>query len=113
MIYGFVLFVILLYIGLFLLIAKLFLRHIILFDSILFGVIIGITVFLNTNLHSAICLLIGIFSGLLICALQLTKYGFWIIGIIFSWLWSQCFADLALDISGNDKTKNPEYDKSL
>lgn len=73
----------------------LFVGHIIVFDSIVLGIISGLCGYHFLTLHPAFCLLIGIavFAGL--CFLQNTSVGFWIIGVLLSAVWALIFAFFA------------------
>lgn len=91
------------YIALFLLIFKLFVGNIILFDSFCTSFIVGYYAHLFGHWHTAICLLTGVICFFVLSALQITKYGFWIIGILFSLFWAELFGEIALSLSNNDK----------
>ena len=95
-------FIIGLVIGFVFMVIGLFVGHIILFDSIALGVLSGVCCNAFTQIHPALCLLIGIavFAGLLF--LQNTRFGFWIIGILLSAAWDFIFAFLAYAFSNGD-----------
>jgi len=79
-------------IGLIISIIGLFLQKITIFDSIAIGIIIGVLSYYYLHLHPAFALLIGIGIIALLCWVQSTKYGFWIISIPMSLLWGFVFA---------------------
>ena len=83
-------------------VVGLFFGHIILFDSIVLGIITGVCCNLLLALHPALCLV----TGLAVCAgllfLQKTSFGFWIIGVILSAVWAFIFAFFAYIFAGED-----------
>ncbi len=83
-------------------VAGLFIRHIIIFDSIIFGIISGVCCKSFFPIHPAFCLLIGlaVTGGMLF--LQNTRFGFWIIGVLLSLVWAFIFAFLAYTLLGED-----------
>lgn len=74
-----------------------FLKHIILFESVLVAVICGIACFKLAQLHGAFALLVAVAVFFLLFRLQYTKYGFWIIGTMMSLLWSLFFCMFGTD----------------
>jgi hypothetical protein len=83
-------------------VVGLFIGHIIIFDSIALGIISGVCCNHFTDIHPALCLLIGaaVFAGLLF--LQKTRFGFWIIGVLLSAAWAFVFAFFAYIFAGED-----------
>lgn len=69
-------------------------EHIILFDSILLAVLAW--ALSKGYIHSAFALLVGIFTFLLLFALQKTTIGFYLIGLIMSLAWGAFFGVVAL-----------------
>ena len=90
-------------ISLIVMVVGLFIGHIIIFDSIALGIISGVCCNHFTDIHPALCLLIGaaVFVGLLF--LQNTRFGFWIIGVLLSAAWAVIFGLLAFFISNADQ----------
>lgn len=80
-------------------IIGLFLKQIIIFDSIALGIIAGFTAhgLLHVNMVLAIIIGIAVFGIMLF--LQMTKVGFWIIGLIMSGLWGFIFGAVAWSIT--------------
>lgn len=89
-------------ISLIVMVVGLFIGHIIIFDSIALGIISGVCCNHFTDIHPALCLLIGaaVFVGLLF--LQKTRFGFWIIGVLLSAAWAFVFAFFAYIFAGED-----------
>ena len=83
-------------------VVGLFLGHIILFDSIVLGIIAGVCCGQFLTLHPALCLVAGlaVFAGMLF--LQKTGFGFWIIGVLLSAVWAFIFAFFAYAFAGED-----------
>ena len=81
-------------IGLLISIIGLFISKITTFDSIAIGIISGALVYNFLHFHPAFSLLVGIGIFILLCWIQKTKYGFWIIAIPMSLLWGFVFCFL-------------------
>jgi hypothetical protein len=80
-------------------IIGLFLKQIIVFDSIALGIIAGFSAHGLLHVNTVLAIIIGIATfGILLC-LQMTKAGFWIIGTILSVLWGFIFAFVAWSIT--------------
>ena len=80
-------------------IIGLFLKQIIIFDSIALGIVAGFTAHGPLHVNTVLAIIIGIaVFGILLC-LQITKAGFWIIGMILSILWGFIFAFIAWSIT--------------
>lgn len=84
------------------LIISIFVGNIILFDSLLLGILAGLLCSELWTIHPAICLLIGVVVLASLLILQRTKFGFWIIGSLMTLLWSAAFGVLAYFISERD-----------
>lgn len=86
-------------IGFILFLVGLFFQQIMVFDSIALGVIAGFAV--NGVWHLSTAPSIGIGAGVfaLLLFLQMTKVGFWIIGVLLSILWGFIFAFVAWSIT--------------
>lgn len=80
----------------------LFFGHIILFDSIAFGIVAGICCNRFLSVHPALCVVIGIVVLLVLFWLQSTRVGFWIIGGLLSLVYAVFFGLLAFAISNGD-----------
>lgn len=80
-------------------IIGLFLKQIIIFDSIALGIVAGFSAhgLLHVNMVLAIIIGIAVFGIMLF--LQMTKVGFWIIGLIMSGLWGFIFGAVAWSIT--------------
>lgn len=83
-------------------IIGLFFGHIILFDSIFFAVISGIASNKLLHLHPALSLLAGIAVLLFLFRVQHTRFGFWIVGGLLSFLWAFFFGIIAYDATHKD-----------
>lgn len=68
--------------------VKLLFANIILFDSIAIGAVAGYYCNQTFSIHPALCTVLGLAVALLLMRLQYTKYGFWIIGGLFSAAWA-------------------------
>ena len=80
-------------------IIGLFLKQIIVFDSIALGIVTGFTAHGLLHVNTVLAIIIGIaVFGILLC-LQITKPGFWIIGLIMSGLWGFVFAFVAWSVT--------------
>ena len=90
-------------IGFIVMVAGLFVGHIIIFDSITLGIIAGVCCNHFFKLHPALCLLIGVIVFALLLFLQNTRFGFWVIGILLSAVWAIIFGLLAFLISNADQ----------
>lgn len=99
--YG-ILFAISIVLGIICFAVGLFFGNIIFFDSIFFSVITGILCSQLTKIHPAFCLLIGIGLFFLLFLLQLTRAGFWIIGILMSAFWALIFSVFVYDATDKD-----------
>ncbi|NLO09284.1 MAG: hypothetical protein GX129_05375 [Clostridiales bacterium] len=86
-------------IGFVLFIIGLFFKQIIVFDSIALGIIAGFAA--NGIGHLGTALSIGIGAGVfvLLLFLQMTKIGFWLIGVLLSVLWGFIFAFVAWSVT--------------
>lgn len=86
-------------IGFILFLIGLFFKQIIVFDSIALGVIAGFAA--NGVWHLSTIFSIGIGVGVfaLLLFLQMTKAGFWIIGVLLSVLWGFIFAFVAWSVT--------------
>jgi hypothetical protein len=103
MVWYVILFAALIYMSILAVIIKCFLGHIIIFDSILLGLLVGEGFNMYMGLQSLKCVIIGVIVCLVLLAIQMTKYGFWIVGIFFSWFWAEISAELVYDALGKDK----------
>ena len=79
-----------------------FVGNIIIFDSFIIAIVIGILSNTILGIHPAVALLIGIASFGLLNFLQRSKYGFWIIAPIMSLAWGAVFGILAFLFSDGD-----------
>ena len=91
-----------LFIGLVCSVIGLFFGHIILFDSIALGIAAGVCCNQVTAIHSALCLVIGIATFLLLLWLQNTSIGFWLVGGLLTLIYAAVFGLLAYFISEHD-----------
>lgn len=86
-------------VGLIIFIIGLFLKQIIVFDSLALGIVTGFMAHGLLHVHTVLAIVIGIaVFGILLC-LQMTKAGFWIIGILMSTLWGFIFAFVAWSVT--------------
>lgn len=90
------------FIGLVCSVIGLFFGHIILFDSIALGIIVGVCCNAFTPIHPALCLVIGIVVFLLLFWLQNTSVGFWIVGGLLTLLYAAVIGLLVYLISERD-----------
>lgn len=84
------------------LVLGLWLGHIILFDSIVLGIVTGMCCYHFAHIHPALCLVIGIVVCLLLLFLQNTTIGFWVIGGLFTLLYSTFFGLLGVLLTDRD-----------
>lgn len=80
----------------------LFFGHIILFDSIAFGIVAVVCCYHFLPIHLALCVVLGIAVFLLLFWLQNTRLGFWIIGGLLSLVYAAAFGLLAFAIANGD-----------
>lgn len=83
-------------------VVGMFIGQIILFESILLGIVLGMVASKVWHIHTFFAILIGIGACFLLFILQNTTPGFWIIGGIFSIAWGGIFALFAYDASDKD-----------
>ena len=83
-------------------IVGLFIRNIILFESIGIAIAAGCLIHHFFNIHPAFCLLIGIGALIGLYFLMNTKVGFWIIGGFMSLVWGFLVAIIVYDSTGRD-----------
>lgn len=83
-------------------IVGMFLGHIILFDSIFFAAISGVAANKLLHLHPALSLLAGIIILIFLFWIQHTRFGFWIVGGLFSFFWAFFFSIIAYDATHKD-----------
>jgi hypothetical protein len=86
-------------VGIIIFIIGLFLKQIIIFDSIALGVIAGFTAHGVLHVHTVLAIVIGIAVFGILLGLQMTKPGFWIIGILLSILWGFIFGAVAWSVT--------------
>lgn len=86
-------------IGIVIFIIGLFLKQIIIFDSIAIGVVAGFAAQSLLHVHTVLAIVIGIAVFGILLFLQMTKPGFWIIGILLSILWGFIFGAVAWSIT--------------
>jgi hypothetical protein len=89
-------------VGIIIFFIGLFLKQIIVFDSIALGVVAGFMAHGLLHVHTVLAIVIGIAGFGVFLWLQTTKAGFWIIGIILSILWGFIFAFVAWSIAGRN-----------
>lgn len=89
-------------IGIVIFIIGIFLKQIIIFDSIAIGVVAGFAAQSLLHVHTVLALVIGIAVFGILLFLQMTKPGFWIIGILLSILWGFIFAFVAWSVTGRN-----------
>lgn len=77
----------------------LFLKQIIAFESITLGIIAGFLAHGLLHVHTVLAVVIGIAVFGILLFLQITKPGFWIIGILLSALWGFIFAFVAWSVT--------------
>lgn len=94
--------IIIIVIALIFLIISLLFGHIIIFDSIILGIVGGISSHVFLQLHPAIALLIGVAIFAFFIWIQHTTIGFWLISGLLSVLWGGICSYLAYNISGKD-----------
>jgi len=87
-------------IGLVIFIIGLFLNRIMIFDSLALGVVGGAVAHGVLHLHPGFAVLIGIGIFVVLMLIQLTRPGFWIIGILLSIVWGFIFSLFAFSMSG-------------
>lgn len=80
-------------------IIGLFLKQIIVFDSIALGIVAGFTAHGLLHVNTVLAIIIGIAVFGIMLFLQMTKVGFWIIGLIMSGLWGFIFGAVAWSIT--------------
>lgn len=80
-------------------IIGLFLKQIIIFDSIALGIVAGFSAHGLLHVNMVLAIIIGIAAFGILLFLQMTKVGFWIIGLIMSALWGFIFAFVAWSIT--------------
>lgn len=83
-------------------IIGLFLKQIIIFDSIALGIVAGFSAYGLLHINMVLAIIIGIAAFGIILFLQMTKAGFWIIGLIMSALWGFIFAFVAWSITDHN-----------
>lgn len=86
-------------VGIVIFIIGLFLKQIIVFDSIALGIVAGFMVHGLLHVHTVLAIVIGIAVFGVLLWLQTAKAGFWIIGIILSILWGFIFAFVAWSVT--------------
>lgn len=86
-------------IGIVVFIIGLFFKQIIAFESIALGIIAGFVAHGLFHLHIVLAVVIGIAVFGILLGLQMTKPGFWIIGILLSVLWGFIFAFVAWSVT--------------
>ena len=86
-------------VGFVIFIIGLFIKQIIIFDSIALGVVAGFMAHGLLHVHTVLAIVIGIAGFGVLLWLQTTKAGFCIIGIILSILWSFIFALVAWSVT--------------
>lgn len=86
-------------IGIVFFIIGLFLKQIIIFNSLALGIVAGFAAHGLLHVHIALSVAIGIVIFGALLWLQTTKAGFWIIGIILSALWGFTFALVAWSVT--------------
>ncbi len=88
-----------------------FLLHINLLNGLFLGFIVGILLYVNnryapiildSDIHPAICLAVGIIVMLIAILIQRTNVGFWIFTVLMSLIWAGMFAFLT-DVLTHDK----------
>lgn len=86
-------------VGFVLFIIGLFLKQIIVFDSLALGIVAGFAAHSILHLNMVLSIVIGLAVFGILLFLQMTKVGFWIIGLIMSALWGFVFGALAWSIT--------------
>lgn len=89
-------------VGLIIFIIGLFLKQIIVFDSLALGIVAGFMAHGLLHVHTVLAIVIGIAVFGILLFLQMTKPGFWIIGILMSALWGFIFGAVAWSIAGQN-----------
>lgn len=100
---GPVLLIIGLAIALLVFIVGLFSKNVIVFDSIAIGILAFVLAQSLLSLHTLFCILIAIAAFGLLMLLQLTKVGFWIVGVLMSLVWSVAIGAIFMIFSNGDK----------
>lgn len=86
-------------IGFIVFILGLFLKQIIAFESIALGIIAGFMSHSLLHVHIILAIVMGVAAFGILLVLQMTKPGFWIIGILMSALWGFIFAFVAWSVT--------------
>ncbi|MBR3459560.1 MAG: hypothetical protein IKH21_02055 [Clostridia bacterium] len=89
-------------VGLIVFIVGLFFKNVIVFDSLAIGIVAFVLVQSLLSLHTLFCILIAIAAFGLLMLLQLTKVGFWIVGVLMSLVWSVVIGAIFMIFSNGD-----------
>lgn len=76
-------------------IIGLWLGQIMLFDSIVLGIIVGVCCHHFAHIHTALCIVVGIAVCVILFVLQNTTVGFWVIGGLFTLIYATFFGVIA------------------